>query len=615
MSAKSPLRTASPAAPLPAWAWFGLMLVVALTVYAPALRGGFIWDDDNHVTGPGLRSLGGLFRIWFEPGATQQFYPLLHSAFWVEHGLWGDAAAGYHLVNVVLHAVAATMFGVLLRRLSVPGAWLAAWLFLLHPVCVESVAWISEQKNTLSLVLYLAAALAYLRFERERRPAAYAVATGVFMLALLTKTVTATLPGALLVVFWWQRGRLEGRRDILPLLPWFVLGAVAGLFTARVERVLLGADGAGYALGLDDRIVLSGRVIWFYLGKLVWPADLMFFYPRWTVDAGAGWQWLFTVAFVALLGGLWWFSRRARGPLAVALLFGGSLFPVLGFFNIFPFVYSYVADHFQSLASLAVFALVAAGLSKLPRPVALGLGVGLSLGLGFLSWRQAGMYCDVFTLYETTLRRNPSCWMAHNNLAIALVEAGREEESLAHYEAALKLRPDYAKGEHNYGFALNRLGRYAEALPHLERAVMLKPDFASAHNELGAALMCTGRPAEGVMHFEVALRLDPDFGLAHRNLGLALAISDRVAEALPHFEQAVRLLPKDMEAQLQLALALASEHRYDEAKKRLEAALEIDPGSAQAHLQLAAVLHEIGHASEAEAHYRESVRLDPKIAR
>ena len=194
----------------------------------PALQAGFIWDDDGHVTRTDLRDLSGLYRIWFEFGATQQYYPVLHSAFWLEHLVWGDSPLGYHLLNVLLHASAACLFGVLLRRLAVPGAALAALLFALHPVCVESVAWISEQKNTLSLVFYLCAALAYLRFTERRRGTVYLLATGLFVLALLTKTVTASLPAALLVVFWWQRGRLEWRRDVVPLLPWFALGRGVG---------------------------------------------------------------------------------------------------------------------------------------------------------------------------------------------------------------------------------------------------------------------------------------------------------------------------------------------------------------------------------------------------
>ena len=399
---------------------FALILSTTLIVYLPALRGAFLWDDAGHVTSPQLQSWSGLLRIWFEPGVTQQYYPLLHSAFWLEHRLWGDATLGYHLINVLWHATSACLLVAVLRRLAVPGALLAGLLFALHPVCVESVAWISEQKNTLSMVFYLAAALAWLRFEQERTRRRYLIATLWFLAALLTKTVTATLPAALLVVAWWrcgrssptektsQRGkdpqawrasddRLWWRGDVLPLLPWFGMGIVAGLFTVWFERTGIGAQGSDFNLSLGERGLLAGRVVWFYFSKLIWPADLVFFYPRWRIDASAAWHYAFVVAALALLGGLAWWARlgRGRGLLAAFLLFGGTLFPVLGFVNVYPFVFSYVADHFQYHASLGLFALggaaFAGGVQRgwfgvtrhRPRVIA----GGLLLAIGVLSWR------------------------------------------------------------------------------------------------------------------------------------------------------------------------------------------------------------------------------------
>ena len=336
----------------------------------------------------------------------------------------------------------------ILRRLAVPGAWLAALLFALHPVCVESVAWIAEQKNTLSAVLYFCAALAYLRFDADRRGRGYALATGLFLLALLTKTVTATLPAALLVVFWWKRGRLSWRRDVAPLAPWFALAGAAGWVTAWFERTRIGAQGADFALTLVQRCLLAGRVIWFYLGKLFWPADLIFIYPRWTVDASQAWQWLFPLGALALLAGLW--LGRRRGAVAGLLFFVGTLFPALGFINVFPFTFSFVADHFQYLACAGILALVSAGLvslmSRLPVWSRRMLVALLLAALGILTWRQSTMYRDISTLYETTLARNPSCWLAHNNLAKVLANAGRVAEAIPHLEQALRLRPGFRGG-------------------------------------------------------------------------------------------------------------------------------------------------------------------------
>ncbi|MGA3017904.1 MAG: hypothetical protein ABSF62_12355, partial [Bryobacteraceae bacterium] len=348
------------------------ILCATLVAYLPALRGGLLWDDSSHVTRPDLQSLHGLWRIWFDLGATQQYYPLLHSAFWMEHRIWGDAVLGYHLTNVTLHAASACLVVMIVRRLALPGAWLAGLVFALHPVSVEAVAWISEQKSTLSGVFYLASALAYLRCDQSRRASRYWLALGLFVLALLTKTVTATLPGALLVVVWWQRGRIEWKRDLRPLLPWFALGASAGLCTAWVEKTFIGAKGADFTLTLVQRCLLAGRVICFYAGKLLWPRNLTFLYPRWNIDPGEWWQYLFPAGVVALAVGLWLVGRRHRGPLAGLLIFAGTLFPVLGFLNVYPFRYSYVADHFQYLASLGIIVPVASALAIVAGRIPLG---------------------------------------------------------------------------------------------------------------------------------------------------------------------------------------------------------------------------------------------------
>jgi hypothetical protein len=255
---KRPKRSASPPAVAAAargtghWplsADFMLLFIAALIAYLPCLRGDFLWDDVGHVTNPAIQSWSGLLRIWIEPGVTQQYYPLLHSAFWFEHRLWGDTTLGYHLINVLWHATSACLLVTILRRLAIPGALLAGLLFALHPVAVESVAWISEQKNTLSTVFYLAAALAWLRFEDDRRPSRYAIATVWFVAALLTKTVTATLPAALLVIAWWRRGSISWRNDLAPLLPWLALGLAAGLGTAWFEHTHIGATGDDFSLG------------------------------------------------------------------------------------------------------------------------------------------------------------------------------------------------------------------------------------------------------------------------------------------------------------------------------------------------------------------------------
>ena len=645
---------------------------VVLLAYLPCIRGGLLWDDDAHITTPALQTWHGLWKIWFQVGATQQYYPVLHSAFWLEHRFWGDSVLGYHLMNIGLHATAACLFALVLRRIRPetagpgwrPGVeWLAAAVFALHPVCVESVAWISEQKNTLSLVFYLLAALTYLRFDRKRNWCWYALALAIFLLALLSKSVTATLPGALLLALFWRQGRLSWRRDVVPLLPWFTVGACAGLFTAWVEQNYIGARGQTFDLNLVQRCFLAGRVVWFYLGKLVWPSDLTFIYPRWQV--GSDWRWsLGCIGLVAALCALWQMRRWSRAPLIALLFFVGSLFPALGFFNVYPFLFSYVADHWQYLPCLGILALAVQGAAG----IALGLlqrfsGVrriaaeyafaaaacsGLAL-LFFLTWRQCALYRDVETLYSATLARNPECWMAHNNLGGHLSEAGFLPAAIAHFEEAIRLKPDCSDAHNNLGNALSRIpGRSAEAISELETALRLEPGMAQAHSNLGWVLVNTkDRLAEGIAHLQAALRLNPDHAETHYGMGVAMAkIPGRLPEAISEYEEAVRLKPDyadarnnlgnalvaasrtsegifqlewalrihadDPKAYYNLGTALARAGRTPEAVVTFERALQIQPGNPDAHNNLGNVLTRLGREPEAVEQYRAALRLDPE---
>ena len=614
-SATNPLRHAGA---------YALIFCATLVAYLPALRGSLLWDDYGHLTRPDLQSLHGLWRIWFDLGATQQYYPLLHSAFWMEHRLWGDAVLGYHLTNVLLHAASACLVVMIVRRLALPGAWLAGLVFALHPVCVESVAWISEQKSTLSGVFYLAAALAYLHFDRSRRASQYWLALGLFVLALLSKTVTATLPAALLVIFWWQRGRIAWKRDLLPLVPWLALGASAGLFTAWVERTLIGAEGADFTLTLLQRCLLAGRVICFYAGKLFWPVNLTFFYPHWTVDSGEWRQYLFPAAVLALAVGLALVARRHRGPLAGFLIFAGTLFPVLGFFNVYPFRFSYVADHFQYLACLGIVVPVSAALAMAARRIPAGklpriaMAALLPALLGSLTWAQSGMYRDVETLYTETLARNPGSWLAHNNLGDTLhLMPGRLADAIAEYRMAASLAPGFEKAHNNLGNALTEAGRPQEAIPELETALRIKPRYAEAHNNLGDALaQMPGNLPAAMDEFQTALRIKPDFAEAHYNLGNALAqIPERMPDAIAQFQEAIRIRPDYLAAHANLGGMLAqTPGGLPAAIAEFQAALRIAPHSAEAHYNLGSALRLQGRLADAIAEYQAALRIEPDSA-
>ncbi|HEY4988216.1 MAG TPA: tetratricopeptide repeat protein, partial [Opitutaceae bacterium] len=565
----------------------GAALLLAIAIFAAYQRvwnAGFIWDDDAHVTQPGLRSLRGLWRIWSEPGATQQYYPLLSTAFWIEHRLWGDAALGYHGVNVALHAGAAFLLYRVLVRLAVPGALFGAALFAVHPVCVESVAWISEQKNTLSAVFYLSAALAYFHFDRERRPWSYALATGLFGLALLSKTVTATLPAALLVVLWWKQGRLSFRNDVLPLMPWLAMGAGAGAMTTWMEGSHVGASSAATGLDAVGRVLVAGRAPWFYVGKLLWPVNLTFVYPRWNLDPHAVGQCLFPAAALAMLGALWAARGRSRAPLAVGLLYVGTLFPALGFINLFPFIYSFVADHFQYLAAAILLSGLAAVLTlvsrSLPRGARAAAALGAVVALSVLTWRQCRMYQDAETLWTATLARNPSCWMAYNNLAAEQLEKGRIAEAMANIHIGLELAPRNVEAHVTLGDALKGTGRWDEALAEYHRALEIEAHSVVAHVNLGAALLSMGRANEAASHFQAALETKPDLGTAHTDLGDAYLQLGRADDAIAQYALALGDNPDDAEAHANLGTTLAQRGRADEALPHLRRALEIRPGFA-----------------------------------
>jgi tetratricopeptide (TPR) repeat protein len=578
MAKKPPARSAS----LNDLGMFALMFGVILLAYVPALHGGWLWDDDVHVTKPGLRSIAGLGAIWFHFGATPQYYPLLHSAFWVEYQLWGDSVVGYHLTNMVLHAAAAFLVVLIMRRLELPGAWLAGFLFAVHPVYVESIAWISEQKNTLSTVFYLASALTYLHFDQTRRRSQYFLALGLFALAILSKTVTATLPAAILVILWWQRGRLDSRRDVLPLTPWLALGGAAGLMSAWMERKVVGAEGAQFAMSLAQHILLAGRVMWFYLAKMLWPVNLMFIYPRWTVDTGAAWQYLFPLGVLALGAALFVMARRTRGPLAAFLFFIGTLVPVLGFLNVYPFIFSYVADHFQYVASLGIVVPAAVGLTLAGRRTTTLLPAAVVAVLAVLTWMQSSAYRDAETLYRQTVERNPEGWMAHNNLGGALMRMpGRSAEAIVQLQEALRLDPDLAEAHNNLGLLYSGMpGKTDDAVAEFRAALRLRPNYAEAHNNLGSTLSdLPGHLPEAMAEYEAALRIDPAYADAHNNLGSALSEDPaRTQEAIAQFEAALETSPDMPEAHANLGVALAKvPGQIPDAVSHLQTALRMRP--------------------------------------
>ncbi|HZZ57547.1 MAG TPA: tetratricopeptide repeat protein [Opitutaceae bacterium] len=616
------------------WLWPLAIAAAVIVAYLPLWHAGFIWDDNAHVTPPDLASLRGLGRIWFHLGATQQYYPVLYSAFWVQHQVWGADPLGYHLVNLALHIAAAILAGTALRRLGVQGAWWIAAAFALHPINVETVAWVSEQKNTLSAVFGLLAVLGFLRWREKGGGVWYAGATLAFVCSLLSKSVTATLPAALFIVLWWRRRRPPWREAGLPLLPWLVLGAAIGLFTAWVEKTQVGASGALFALSPADRLLIAGRALWFYAAKTAWPFHLLFEYPRWHLNAGSAAQWLFPLAAFGVIAGL--AAARRWGALTCVLYFAGTLFPALGFVNVYPFVFSFVADHFQYLAGLGLFALLAAAGRRLP----LAAGLALLAAWGVLTFRQSGEYRDMETIFTATLRGNPDSWMAHDNLGMVLASRGDLAGAIAHYresirlqpnypeaynnlgnalaregqladaeeqyEAALRARPSFALGEVDWASALNNSGNYVAAALHYERALKLKPDYPEAELGLGNALANNGETDAAIAHYHAALRLRPHYPAVEANLGLALVNEGHLGEAQSLLEDAVRREPQEAEFHAYLGLACAKAGRLEQAVQEFRASLRLHPRNPDVHYQLGLVLQALGRTEEAQAELRQA---------
>lgn len=611
------------------------LVAAVAVVYALSLRGDFLWDDDLHVTAnPTIIGPLGLKEIWTT--ARANYFPLVLTNFWAQHALWGLNPLGYHLVTVLCHAVAAVLLWRVLVRLRIPGAWLGAALWALHPVQVESVAWICELKNTQSAVFFLAAILVWLRWLEvgrvfdppsgaERMPeggsktrptsrgASCSLALFCAVLALLSKPSTVMLPIALALVAWWQGGRLE-RRTVLALVPFFALSAVVAGWTIWEQKFHSGAQGAEWDQTFPARVLIAARAVWFYLGKLLWPAPLMFVYPRWSVSAEPLPAWLAFAAALAALVQLWRRRRVARGSLLVAVYFVALLFPVLGFFSVYFFRYSFVGDHFQYLASMAPLALLGALVARAPARAAAGMSAALILACGILSWRQSAMYHDNVTLWRTTVARNPTALMPRLNLADSLSKKGAHAAAIAAYQAALQLQPDEPDAHNDLGCQYVLAGRPAEGVPHLQRAIALTPSRPEPHNNLGNAWRALGRRDSAAAEYRRALDLKPDYPEALQNLGAEMAEGGRPGEAVPYFTAALRLKPKEAAAHNNLGNALRLMGRFEEACARHREALRLAPDFADAHASLGYALSLHGSRPEGFVHLQRAIELQPDSA-
>ena len=516
------------------------LIVTTVLVYRPVWHGTPLMDDDMFlIDKPELRPVSGLVSLWLEPHVIRQahprqYHPLVDTLFWIEDKIWGESMLGYHLVSILFHSISALMLWKILRELAIPGAWLASAIFALHPVYVDSVAWLAETKNTLSAVFFFGCILAYLRFDQTRRRRAYGIALLLYVLGLLAKTIVAMVALVLPIVFWWKRGALQWKRDLRPLVPFFILGIAAAAVTGWMEQNLSGAEGREFEFSVIERLLIVGRAFWFYLTKLFWPANLIFIYPRWEIDSRDWWPYIFPVAVVCLFVIAVMLRKQWPSILAGLLIFSVILAPTLGFFNVTFFRYSFVSDHFQYLASLGLIVPVAAGgavllkqLDSRYRAAGYAAVFGLLGTLGVLTSGHSVMYRDNDTCSRMVIEKNPNHWQTLNNLGVSRLKNNDLNGAIDCFQRALRNAP---RGSHvqkeiyvNLGHAYSRQGKTREAVAQFEKCLSLSPDFADAHHNLANILLRQRRYPEAIAHFKSALETKPRATLTMNNLAWLLA--------------------------------------------------------------------------------------------
>jgi len=583
------------------WILGAILVGAVILVYTPVWYAGFIWDDDIHLTAnPYIVGPLGMLDIW--TSSLWQPFALVISAFRVEHALWGLAPLPYHLVNVAEQATCGVLLWQVLRNLQIPGAWLGAALWVLHPVQVESVAWISEMKNTQSGLFYLLTILCFLRWLKTKDLGRqdglgwnYAWALLFAALAMTSKSSTMVLPIVLVLCAWWMEGRWHWRQ-LVWVAPLFLISVLACTVTlwpptpdpsAMVDH--------RWDRTWPEKVAATGDVIWFYLGKLLWPHPLITIYPRWQIDASQWVSYLPLLAVFIAIFGLWLKRETWSRPWFFAFAyFLVVLSPFLGLIDQSFWRYSFVEDHLQYLAGMGPLALAGAGLVRIADFVIPGrlwlqstLGAGVLLILGLLSWQRTWAYESEETLWTNTLARNPNCWMGHNNLGNILFQKGQVDEAMAQYQEALEINPNLAVAHNNLGGALFQKGNLEEAMAQFQKALEINPNYADAYKNLGNALFQKGQVNDAMTQYLKALEINPNYADVHNNLGHALFMKGQVDEALAQFQKALEIDPNYADAHNSLGIALSKKGRLDDAIAQFQDALRLKPDYTAAQNNLA----------------------------
>jgi tetratricopeptide (TPR) repeat protein len=598
----------------------GVSVIVIATclVYIPAIQSGFIWDDDTFLTNnPLIKADDGLYRFWFTTEAPD-YFPLTSSMLWLEWRLWGMNPMGYHVINVLLHAVSAVLIWLILKALNIPGAWLAGLIFAVHPVNAESVAWITERKNTLPMVFYLLTLLLYLKFEDRGRRRLYWLAVFMFVLGLLAKTSVVMLPVVLLGCAWWRRRQISFT-DIFRSIPFFGLSGILSFATIWFQYNRAIAGDIVRADSFFSRLAGAGWAVWFYLYKALIPKDLCFVYPRWEIDAGAVISYIPLILLAGLMILFWYYRNRWGRPFLFALgYFVVTLFPVLGFFNIYFMRFSLVADHWQYTSIIGIIAL-GVGLGaygyntwkKSFRPLFIIAGTVIAGLFSFSTWNQAHIYQNEETLWLDTIAKNPGANLAQINLGVIRKRQGRLEEAGRHFSQVLKDNPNDVEAHYNMGVILEKQNRLDEAAAHYTEVLRNRPGDADSHNNLGDIRQRQGDFDEALKHYADALRFRPSDGELHNKIGIILGRQGNSGDALKHFSEAVRLAPDNAEAQFNIGFTLEQQGNLNGAADAYAKTLQINPDFEKAHYNLGILLARQGGADGAVRHFSEILRINP----
>ncbi len=641
----------------------GLVLLVLLA-YWPLLHAGFIWDDDTWlVHNPLVQHWWGLRYIWLYPRDSIQYYPLVFTAFLLEYKLWGLNHLGYHLVNILLQAANAVLLWQVLKRLGLSTAWLIAATFAVHPVQVETVGWVVEQKNLLSALFYFAAVLAWMRFARiapgdnpvvDSRPRTtpphyhavltrdagwYLLATLFYLLALSAKTDACTLPAVLLLLLWWKRGGFSWP-VVGAVAAWLVIGGLAAAETVAIEHGQVGAHGFRFQWPLAERLFIAGKDLWFYPWKLLWPHPLLEIYPRWSLSHIATWQWTFPATAFLLPVVLLLLRRRiGRGPFTAVAFYGITIAPVLGFISFFTMVYTFVADHYQYVACIGLIALATEGLWFLAcrfwlenrggnqkpgtenRKLIVTVVVGSALPL-ILAWRtnvQSRIYSPPIHVWTHVLEYYPNCPAALEHVGAYECNHGDVTTGTPLLLRSFKLsQGNIAVIDSNVGDVYcNLLHQYAAATGYYRRALEVNPRYPYAIRQLVQCYARLGRWPQALAELREGLKLFPRSASLHLALANALAFGISKPDyraAARQYQLALRYRPGNPVALYRLALTLEKLGRWPAALRCFQQMLRIAPRWAQGHFRYGQCLLAHGHPAAAAAQFRRTLELLPPTA-